>query len=465
MYTKTKKVAITLCFLVALCATNYAATITTVRTSKHLYQPAAKHMQKRLSCQVGHSEAMVQPYFHYNNAYASIPLSKNKWQSQLACPIAPSEKGLYTYASSLVYPWELLGTAHTKKFGRTHMPLRYKLGISAWIASVIIAQLYLNRAEASGHRGNGYRPYDCRWEKKFIQQAEKALEDAASFKRLHRTGELDKRTTDILGTSVLVALLWAQDQGDYLITKHYGGYFCNVMRSSVCYYYGNNRRTRDKYYYRLEREINTIRDLLGVPHPIGWEEQVSHFLYGGAKAGALVVTGEAIISAIPGLNIVAVGVGGIYACYKGIEWIDKNMVNPEIGLAEEEEYIKQELFVRALCADEASINQAQDWGGFVVTSALITESLTDGLSHILGEGEVFKNVRKVVTGELEGVSSDLVMESVEEKLYQAGKIPPEMVEVADLSSSHPIRAEKLENKIEQELEEKMEEHSGFGVFF
>ena len=148
MYSKIKKAAITLCFFLGLSTTNYAATITTARAPKHLYQPTAKYMQNRLSCPLGRSKAMVQPYCHYHSAYVSIPLSQHKWPSQLAYPIVPSAKELYTDASSLGYPWVLLGTAHTQHAGRTHMHLKYKLGISAWIASVIITQLYLNRAAA-----------------------------------------------------------------------------------------------------------------------------------------------------------------------------------------------------------------------------------------------------------------------------------------------------------------------------
>lgn len=413
MYTKIKKATITLSFLLALSATNYAATITD-RASKHLYQPAAKHMQKQLARQISCSKAMASKYAHSKRRYRGAPLSKNHLQRRLASQIVPNKKRLSKHASSEIttraapqaksknYPWKLLGTARTKKSHRTRTNLKYKLGITAGIASIIAVQVYLNRAKASGYRGDGYRPYDCEWGPKFEKQAKKALKNADLFKRLCRIDKLDKETKKKIGTSVLVALLWAQDQGKNLFKNHHDD--CNEsypdVDIAICHREDENSKLMDKYYKRLDSEIDTIRDLIGVPHPLGWEEQVPHFLYGGIKSGVLIGVLGKTMAVIPVLQPIALGAGAVYGLYKGIQWLDKNVVNPERGLAEEEAYIKQELFVRALCADEYSIKQAQNWGSYTVTAIFIMHGVVDGLTKLVGEAEALEVIEVLEAEEI-----------------------------------------------------------------
>ncbi len=80
-----------------------------------------------------------------------------------------------------------------------------------------------NQAQATGYRRNGYRPYDCTWGYSFEKQAKKALDEAAKFRKILAMGRLKDKQAKMLGTSVLMALLWAQDQGNYILTKHYSG--------------------------------------------------------------------------------------------------------------------------------------------------------------------------------------------------------------------------------------------------
>ena len=120
-----------------------------------------------------------------------------------------------------------------------------------------------------------------------------------------------------LGTPVLVRLLWAQDQGKYLIKKHYFDYDCWLFRSLSCESYDENYGLQQKYDYRLEREIEEIRNMLEVPHRVGWERKVEAFLDGGANAALLYVVTSEVMLAVPGLQPIGLAV---FAIQQSISW-------------------------------------------------------------------------------------------------------------------------------------------------
>jgi len=180
------------------------------------------------------------------------------------------------------------------------------------------------------------------------------------------------------GGIVLVNLLWAQDQADYLLTKHFFKYSCWLFRGSACHFYNANKALRNQYYDQLEQEIKLLRDMIGVPHPLGWEERIPHFLAGGAEAAVLLATGEALML-IPGLQPIALGV----AFFKGAFDFAVSLREQKYCPEKEELRIQQELHVRAFAADKDSINKARAWGSW----AFSTLTLLDGLSAWLKNAE------------------------------------------------------------------------------
>ena len=157
---------------------------------------------------------------------------------------------------------------------------------------------------------------------------------------------------------------------------------------------------------------------------MGWEKKVSYFLYGAGKALLNAGAGKALTSMVAGASTLMLQGAIIYSGVKGAYWIRKNVIMPEIGLKEEEENIKKDLFVRALCADQHSIQEAQKLGGIFVFAVITARGLLHGLSSFIGEEEVEKTMymltaeeelEKVIQNELRKLEASAgCLEAIEE---------------------------------------------------
>ena len=266
------------------------------------------------------------------------------------------------------------------------------------IAGLVSAILWQEKAEAKGYRGkHGYRPYGCTWGVDYELQAEKALESAQKFKRIvdnHNLPEEDKRA---MGVAVIMDLIWAQEQGDHILSKHYYKYGCWFWRSLACSSYDENLRRKDEYDFDLRWEADHIRDLIGVPHPPGWEKKVLPFLMGAAKTmGIFKLVGVASGALGPlGSAIGITAATGIIG-YK----IGRNIFDREAVFEEEEEKILKALYVKAACADEYYLKEAQEWGGFMVTCAVLLDGIASNLEKWIQKIELAETLEALEAAEL-----------------------------------------------------------------
>ena len=279
-----------------------------------------------------------------------------------------------------------------------------------------------HKVEAKGYRGyTGYYPYDCSWKNKFRKQAEEALTEADKFIELFHQPYIKSAVKHKVGIAILMELLWAHDQGDYICNKHTDAYFCYVAGSLACYQFEDNMRVRRQYAYQLTSKADHIRDLLGVSHPPGWEEKVIPFIKGAAKTLAI-FQGVGLAIGVLGpaapfvLGAAMVGQFG----YKGY----RHLFDGKALQIEYEEKIRRELYVRAACADEYYIQQAEQWGGYFVSIALIFDGLGSMLESLieleelveLAELQELAEITKLV--ELE----ELIELAELEKVVEVGKL-------------------------------------------
>ncbi len=291
-----------------------------------------------------------------------------------------------------IYSPEVICLAWQKR-SNNHAKYRHAHGYYMWgaigTAGFLLATMQQKTATAKGARGTrGYRPYDCRWGEEFEEQADQALQDAKDFKKAYYRGDFNGRNDvkQSLGGSALMRLLFAQDQADYLVSKHYIDYSCWAFRSLSCDYYNKNCKLRNYYYEDLQNNINEIRKILRVPQAAGWEDQVASFLQGGVHSYVLMEVGAGaveLVNAIPlvGEVIIFSATTGFLAytvvnvAYTVGNGVAKHFFADKSLLEEEEIQIQQELYVRAFCAHKHSIEQAQEWGGFTVMVGMGIKSM------------------------------------------------------------------------------------------
>lgn len=283
----------------------------------------------------------------------------------------------------------------------------YALGALTGIAtSAYISQ----NVHARGYRGDhGFCPYNCSWGDKCKQEIKEALVEAEIFGEVIRNNKaLNEGTQKQIGIRILVNLLLAQAQLDYLIHRHNGMYFCCIAGRLTCHQLQKNFSIKNSYSKILETEISYIRYVIRTIRPPRDEDKALYFLIGtGQTLIMALATGSAVswLAGLPGIGpILLIGAGTGAFAYQ----IVSQQETVEFLKAEEKRMMK-EMFFKAMHHDEHCKQSAQEWGSYIASWCLMLYSWND----LMSSKNLEEFIRESIQGTLEGASEDVLAEGIE----------------------------------------------------